>query len=74
MRGQAANVGQNHRAVRVIECRAAIEIGHSRVALSLDRRLGVCRQWFQCCFPSHGVLGRAEHLGKVRGIHSDKGP
>ena len=42
--GQTANVGQDHCAVRVIECRAAIDLGHCRVALCLDRRLGVSRQ------------------------------
>ena len=70
---QAANVEQNHRAVRVVECRGAVELGDSRVALCLDRRLGVSRKRFQCCFVSHGVLGRAEYLGEVRGFTSDEG-
>ena len=72
VRGQVANVGQNHHAVRVAECRATVELSHCSIAFCFDRRLVVSRERFQCCLPSDGVLRRSEYLCEIRCFGSDK--
>ena len=69
---QAANVGRNHRAVRVVECRATVELSHRCIAFCFDRRLSLSRERFQCCLSSDGTLRRSEYLCEVRCFGLDK--